>query len=78
MKKMEMKGALTLPHNHLLEKRMNMLRITHESVMNWGRKVIAYNGDINKIFCTKAEIDDAQVASWSLISLAEVRMKLKN
>jgi hypothetical protein len=46
--------------------------------MNWRRKVIAYNGDINKVFCTKAEIDDAQVASWSLISLAEVRMKLKN
>ena len=78
MNKMEIKGALTLPHNDLPEKRINTLRITHESVMNWGRKVIAYNRDINKIFCSKAEIDEAQVAFWSLIPFLELRKKFKN
>jgi hypothetical protein len=77
MNKMEIKGALTLPHNGLPEKRINTLRITHEPVMNWGRKV-GYNKDNNKIFCSKAEIDEAQVAFWSLIPFLELRKKVKN
>jgi len=75
---MEIKGALTLPHHDLLKKRRNTLRITHKGVMNCGRKVLGYNEDVKNIFFTRAEIDEAQVASWSLIPLAELRKKPKN
>jgi len=64
---MEIKGALTLPHHDLLKKRRNILRTSHKGVMNFGRKLLGYNEDVKNIFFTKAEIDEAQVASWSLI-----------
>jgi hypothetical protein len=59
----------------LPERRKNPERITQESVMNWGRKVIGYNKDVKKIFCTKVDIDEAQVTSWGLIPLSELRTR---
>ena len=75
---MEMKGALTLPHNDLPDRRIKPSRITDESVIYCAGKVLAYNKDAKEIFCTKADIDEAQVRSWSLISLIELGMKFKN
>jgi hypothetical protein len=46
MKEREMKGALTLPHNDLLEKRIDTPKITRESVMNCGRKVLGCIEDV--------------------------------
>jgi hypothetical protein len=57
----------------LPERRKNPERITQESVMNWGRKVIDYNEDVKNIFCTKVEIDEERVTSWGLIPLSELR-----
>jgi len=62
----------------LPERRKNPKRITQESVMNWGRKVLGYNKDVKNIFCTKVEIDETQIASWGLIPFLEPRQKFKN
>ena len=67
--------------NHLIgilpERRKNPERITHKSVINWGRKVIGYTTDVKNIFCTKVKMDEAYVESWGLIPLSELKKKFK-
>jgi hypothetical protein len=41
----------------LQEKRKNPLRITQESVMNWGKKILGNNIDMNDIFFIQVTID---------------------
>ena len=41
----------------LLERRKNPIRITHESVINWGKKILGENVDANDIFFIKMTID---------------------
>lgn len=62
----------------LPERRENLVRITQESVINWGRKIIGYNKDVKNIFWTKVVIDEAQVESWGLIPLSELRKRFYN
>jgi len=40
----------------LQEKRENLLRITRESVLNLGRKVIGSNGDVANIYFIQVEV----------------------
>jgi len=57
----------------LPERRKNLERITKESILSWGRQVI----ESKDIFFIQVEIDEAQVKSWGLISLSELRKQLK-
>jgi hypothetical protein len=41
----------------LPERRMDPKRITHKSVMNWGRKIIGENTDFYNIFFYQVTID---------------------
>ena len=41
----------------LKEKRENQLRITKESVLNLGRKVIGDNADVTDIYFIQVEVD---------------------
>ena len=41
----------------LPERRMDPRRITHKSVMNWGRKIIGENKDFDNIFFYQVTID---------------------
>ena len=41
----------------LKEKRENLLRITKESVLNLGRKVIANNADTTNIYFIQVEVE---------------------
>jgi hypothetical protein len=38
-------------------RRKNPKRITKESALNWGQKVIGDNSDVNNIYFVKVEID---------------------
>ena len=40
----------------LQEKRENLLRVTRESVLNLGRKVIADNADVTDIYFIQVEV----------------------
>ena len=40
----------------LLEKRKNLLRITRESALNLGRKVIGDNADVTNIYFIQVEV----------------------
>jgi hypothetical protein len=46
---------------HLLgilpERRKNPTRITHESIINWGRKIVLGNARVKDIFFAQVEID---------------------
>jgi hypothetical protein len=63
--------------NHLLgilpERRKNPERITQESVMNWGKQLVEFKD----IFSIQVEIDEAQVKSWGLLPLSELKKKFK-
>jgi hypothetical protein len=41
----------------LQERRKNPLRITQESVMNWGKNILGNNIDMNDIFFIQVTID---------------------
>jgi hypothetical protein len=60
----------------LPERRKKPERITQESVMNWGRKVVGHNKDVKNIFCTQVKIDEAQVDSWGLIPVLELKKEI--
>jgi hypothetical protein len=57
----------------LPERRKNPERITQESILNWGRQVM----EAKDIFFIEVEIDEAQVKSWGLLSLSELKKKFK-
>jgi len=67
--------------NHFIwilpERRKSPERITQESIINWGKKVIIDNTKVKNIFFTQVELDEAQVESWGRIPLSELRKKLK-
>jgi hypothetical protein len=67
--------------NHFIwilpERRKNPERITQESIINWGKKVIIDDSEEKDIFFTQLEIDEAKVESWGRIALSELRKKLK-
>jgi hypothetical protein len=67
--------------NHFIwilpERRKNPERITQESIINWGKKVIIDDSEVKDIFFTQLEIDEAKVESWGRIALSELRKKLK-
>jgi len=41
----------------LPERRRDQRRITHQSVMNWGRKIIGENADFNDLFFIQITLD---------------------
>ncbi len=41
----------------LPERRKDPRRITHQSVMNWGRKIIGGNADFNDLFFIQITLD---------------------
>ena len=41
----------------LPERRRDPRRITHQSVMNWGRKIIGENADFNDLFFIQITLD---------------------
>jgi len=43
----------------LKERRKNPERITAESILNWGRKAIAHNGEAGNLHFYISEIDEA-------------------
>ena len=43
----------------LPERRNNSERVTRESIINWGRKVIVDDTEAKNIFFTQVEIDEA-------------------
>ncbi len=59
------------------ERRKDPERITHESIINWGKKVVIDNKRVKDIFFKQVEIDDAQVESWGRIPLEELRKRLR-
>jgi hypothetical protein len=61
----------------LPERRKNLERITQESIINWGRKVIVDDTEVKNIFFTQVEIDEAQIESQGRIPLSELRKKFK-
>ncbi len=61
----------------LPERRKTSERVTRESIINWGRKVIVDDTEAKNIFFTQVEIDEAQIESWGRISLSELRKKFK-
>jgi hypothetical protein len=62
----------------LPERRKNLKRINYDLVVNWGKNVLGYKKDVKNIFFTKVKIDEAQVESWGLIPISELRQKIKN
>jgi hypothetical protein len=40
----------------LPERRKNPVRITQESILNWGRKVVGESAEVKDIFFTQVEI----------------------
>jgi acyl-CoA synthetase (AMP-forming)/AMP-acid ligase II len=61
----------------LPERRKNSERVTRESIINWGRKVIVDDTEAKNIFFTQVEIDEAQIESQGRIPLSELRKKFK-
>ena len=61
----------------LPERRRTSERVTRESIINWGRKVIVDDTEVKNIFFTRAEIDEAQIESQGRIPLSELRKKFK-
>jgi len=43
----------------LKERRRNSERITEESILNWGKKVIGQNGEVGDLHFYISEIDEA-------------------
>jgi hypothetical protein len=43
----------------LKERRKTSERITEESILNWGKKVIGQNGEVGDIYFYISEIDEA-------------------
>jgi hypothetical protein len=43
----------------LRERRKNTERITEESILNWGKKVIGQNGEVGDIYFYISETDEA-------------------
>ena len=43
----------------LKERRRNTQRITEESILSWGKKVIGQNGEVGDIYFYICEIDEA-------------------
>jgi hypothetical protein len=61
----------------LPERRKNSERVTRESIINWGRKVIVDDTEAKNMFFTRVEIDEAQIESQRRIRLSELRKKCK-
>ena len=61
----------------LPERRKNAERVTQESIINWGRKVIVDDVEAKNISFTRVEIDEAQIESQGRIPLSELRKKFK-
>ena len=61
----------------LPERRKNSERVTRESIINWGRKVIVDDTEAKNIFFIQVEIDEAQIESQGRIPLSELRKKFK-
>ena len=61
----------------LPERRKKSERVTRESIINWGRKVIVDYTEAKNIFFTQVEIDEAQIESQGRIPLSELRKKFK-
>jgi acyl-CoA synthetase (AMP-forming)/AMP-acid ligase II len=61
----------------LPERRKNPERITQESIINWGRKVIVDDTEAKGIFFAQVEIDEAQFGSQGRILLSELRKKFR-
>jgi len=59
----------------LPEKRKNKERITKESILNWGRKIIVDNEEAKDIFFIQVEIDEAQIEYLVLNPHSELRKK---
>ena len=57
----------------LPERRKKMERITKESILKWGRKIIVDNKGSKDIFFIQAEIDEAQIEFLGLNSHSELR-----
>jgi len=52
------KGAIFL--GTLPERRKNPQRITHESIINWGRKYFGMNGNDQDIFFIKTVLEESE------------------
>ena len=61
----------------LPERRRTSGRVTRESIINWGRKVIVDDTEVKNIFFTRTEIDEKQINSKGRISLSELRKQFK-
>lgn len=59
----------------LPERRQDTERITKESILNWGRKVITDNKEARDIFFIQVEIDEAHIESLGLNPHPEFRKK---
>ena len=61
----------------LPERRKTSERVTPESIISWGRKVIVDDTEAKNIFFTQVEIDEAQIESQDRIPLSALRKKFK-
>jgi uncharacterized protein YcfL len=61
----------------LPERRKNSERITRESILNWGKKVIMNDKEAKNIFFNQAEIDETKIEPQGRIPLSELRKKFK-
>jgi hypothetical protein len=59
----------------LPERRKNTERITKESILNWGKKIIDDNKEAKNIFFIQVEIDEAQIEYLGLNPHSELRKK---
>jgi hypothetical protein len=61
----------------LPERRKNSERVTRQSILNWGKKVIIDDKEAKNIFFNQAEIDETKIESQGRIPLSELRKKFK-
>lgn len=68
-------------NNHFIwilpERRKNPIRITQESIINWGRKAVVDNTEVKDLFFVRVELDEGQIESRGVIPLSELRRKLR-
>ncbi len=68
-------------NNHFIwilpERRKNPVRITQESIINWGRKAVLDNSEVQDLFFIRVELDEKQIESRGIIPLSELRRKLR-
>ena len=61
----------------LKERRKDPERITQESILNWGKKVIGNSAEVGDVYFYISEIDEAQIEFLGPTPVSELRKELE-